>query len=205
MELFHTKELIFADTIQYPDIQIQAGKVTFICGASGSGKSSLLHLLNASISPSKGEIAYQGQDINTLDPIALRREVLLVAQAVYLFDGSIRDNFHRYYHYRDITPPTDDTIMHYLSLAALDLPLDSVCTVLSGGERQRIFLAIHLSLCPKVLMLDEPTSALDEESARRLMEHFVTHCKEHTLSLIIVSHDKALAKQYADNIITLGA
>jgi putative ABC transport system ATP-binding protein len=204
MALFTLKDVHFEDIIQYPNIEIEPYIATFICGESGSGKSTLLKLLNGVISPKGGDITYSGKNIADFDPIELRREVLLVGQAVYLFDKSIKDNFHTYYSYRDQEMISEAAIERCLDICSVHLPLDSMCNVLSGGERQRVFIAINLSFGPKVLMIDEPTSALDDKNANALMENIKTHCKTNETTLIVVSHDMAIADQYADQIILLG-
>ena len=89
--IFETKNLSFNNMIQYKDIQIKEGKVNFIIGKSGTGKSTLLRLFNGTLSPSDGSIFYNGNDILQMDTITLRKEVLLISQSVYLFDESIED------------------------------------------------------------------------------------------------------------------
>ena len=203
MALFILKNVNYQDIVRYPHMEISEGIVTFVCGESGSGKSTLLKLLNGVLSPSEGEILYRNQAPEDYDSIQLRREVLLLGQSAYLFDKSIRDNFDEYYRYRGIEALSDEQMKAYLNICAVDLPLDSMCQVLSGGERQRIFTAINLSYQPKVFMMDEPTSALDEQNARMLVGNIKAYCKEHETSLIIVSHDQAMADTYADDTIRL--
>ena len=203
MVLFTLQDVKFLDIITYPGLEIAEGGATFLCGESGSGKSTLLRLLNGTLSKAAGHIRYRDRDIEDCETIALRREVLLAGQSVYLFDKTIRENFEEYYAYRDLEPPDEETIRAYLDLCLAPFPLDSMCNLLSGGERQRAFLAILLSLEPKVLMLDEPTSALDDKTADGLMERILSHCREQKITLIVVSHDKTLAARYADHTITL--
>ena len=193
----------YQDILSYPDIEIPETITTFICGESGSGKSTLLKLLNGVLSPSDGSIAYSGKGLEEYDPIHLRQEILLVSQSVFLFDKSIKENFDEYRAYRGLESLPDEQIKSYLNICSIDLPLDSLCHVLSGGERQRVFLAINLSLSPKVLMMDEPTSALDDKNANTLMDNVKAHCKASQITLIVVSHDKALAEAYADHVVTL--
>jgi putative ABC transport system ATP-binding protein len=201
--LFALKSVSYKDILKYPDITIPENVVTFICGESGSGKSMLLKLLNGVLSPSDGEVNYWQKSLDEYDSILLRQEILLVSQSVFLFDMSIKDNFIEYYNYRNFDVPDDDEINKYLDICAVDLPLDNMCHVLSGGERQRVFIAINLSYKPKVLMMDEPTSALDDKNANTLMENIKAHCKASGITLIVVSHDKAIAEKYADNVINL--
>jgi len=204
MALFVLQDVNYKDIVRYPSLTIEAGRATFLCGASGTGKSTLLRLLCGVASATEGRITYLGKGIEDYDPTLLRRDVLLAGQSVYLFDKTIRENFEEFYAYRDLPAPDEETMRTYLDIAAAPFSLDSVCTTLSGGERQRVFLAICLSLCPKVLLLDEPTSALDDNTAAVLMERVKSHCAEQGVTLIVVSHDRAIAERFADEIITLG-
>lgn len=146
---------------------------------------------------------YEGCDILGMDTVGLRREVLLASQNVFLFDGTIRENFEQFYDYRDEQCPGEAGISGYLALCCADFPPDARCETLSGGEKQRVFLAIHLSLSPKVLMLDEPTSALDEATAGRLFSQIKAHCAEKGITLVVVCHDRKLVDAYADQVIAL--
>ncbi|MEG0722262.1 MAG: ABC transporter ATP-binding protein [Lachnospiraceae bacterium] len=193
----------FQDFLSYPQIQIEEHRTTFLCGESGCGKSTLLKLFYGTVSPSGGVLTYKGQDIATLDTIALRQEVLLVSQTVFLFDGTIRDNFHQYYAYREIEPLSDQDIKGYLSLCCATFDLSAPCETMSGGERQRVFIAICLSFLPKVLMLDEPTSALDSVTADTFLERIKTFCTAHEITLIVISHDQILADQFGDRTLFL--
>jgi putative ABC transport system ATP-binding protein len=197
------ENLRFLDILRFPPITVERDGVTFICGESGAGKSTLLKLLNRTLSPSEGTILYDGADIAGLDPIALRRQVLLAGQNVFLFDDTIRGNFEQFYEYRGEPCVGEEEMLSYLRLCSLEMPLTARCQPLSGGERQRVFLAIHLSMHPKVLMLDEPTSALDKKTARKLWEGLKAHCKRQGITLIAISHDPALAKEFADRTIAL--
>jgi len=203
MALFALRDVNYKDIMKYPDIEIPEGSATFICGESGSGKSTLLKLLNGVISTTGGKITYLGKNIDDYEPIALRREILLVSQSVYLFDKSIRDNFNEYYAYRELQVINDEEIKKYLDICSANLHLDSMCNMLSGGERHRVFTAINISYQPRVLMLDEPTSALDNKNANVLMENIKLYCKTSGITLIVVSHDRAISDKYADNMIIL--
>ena len=189
--------------IAYPDISITEGAAAFLTGESGSGKSTLLRLFNGTLTPSSGRVLYNGRDIAGTDAVSLRREVLLAGQAVYLFDKTVRENFAEYYSYRDMAPPSDEKIREFLSLCLADFPLESLCASMSGGERQRVFTAICLSFMPKVLMLDEPTSALDTENAFRFMASLKAFCGKNGMTLVTVSHDKELVREFADEAFSL--
>lgn len=201
--IIETENLCFQDFLRYPDIIIEKNTVTFIKGASGCGKSTLLKLFNGTMSPSIGCVLYGGKDISLLDKIALRRDVLLVKQVPYLFQGSIYQNFVAFHQVHESICPSQSEISNYLELCCISVALETRCDTMSGGERQRVFLSIALSLMPKVLLLDEPTSALNKELSNELLYNIIEHCKQQNVSLVIVSHDLELQSTFAEKIIEL--
>ena len=198
-----THNLVFLGEITYPDIVIPSEKVTFICGESGCGKSSLLKLINKTANASEGAVLYKGNESEPSDAIELRKKVMLVSQNVFLFDGSIKENFLQFYKFREEPIINEKEMIKNLSICQLEFPLDTLCERMSGGERQRVFLAICLSLHPDTLMLDEPTSALDEATAGKVMESIVGFVKKNKMTLVVVSHASALSEKWADQIISL--
>jgi putative ABC transport system ATP-binding protein len=195
--------LMFLTLIEYPPIEIPQAETTFVIGDSGSGKSTLFKLFNATVSPSKGMILYQGQNTMDIDTVRLRREVLLVSQNVFLFDGTIRSNFTQFFNYREEALIDESRMSYFLDLCCADFALDTECETLSGGERQRVALAIHMSLSPTVLMLDEPTSALDENTAHRMLQQVKAYCQQNQITLLVICHDSQIVEAFADKIITL--
>lgn len=202
-DLIATKGLGFLSNIEYPDISIRKGSITFICGESGCGKSSLLKILNGTISPARGKIFYKGEDCENIDTIKLRRDVLLVSQSVFLFDGSIEENFRSFFSYCDSPLPDEKEMMRALDICCVDMDIKSPCETMSGGERQRVLLAAAVAMRPTVLMLDEPTSALDSITADLLMGKLICFCRETGTTLISVSHDITLAQKYGETVILL--
>jgi len=202
--ILRTKDLKFKDFLEYPDIEVEQNICTFITGASGSGKSTLLRLFNQSISQSEGKIFYKGHDLDEMDTIVLRQQILLCGQAVFLFQTNIRENFQQYFEFRGEIVPTDEAIKHFLNLCQIDFPLNKCCTSMSGGERARVYMAIHLALNSEVLMLDEPTAALDPENSENVIKNVLAFCREKGTTTIVVSHDAALAEKYAERKIKLG-
>lgn len=201
--LISASGLQFMDLIHYPPIEIEENSMTFVCGESGCGKSTMLKLFNATLSPSAGTILFQGEDIADMNTIELRKKMLLAVQDVYLFPGTIKENFRAYYDSRDERLIDDEALRKALSLACADFPLDTQCSVLSTGERQRVFLAVCISFCPQVLMLDEPTSALDEKTAYKLLTNIKAYSAEHDITVIMICHDKNLVNAFANHVITL--
>lgn len=203
MDIISASQVVFQSMIRYPNIKIAKGKTTFIHGPSGCGKSTLLKLINGTTSPDSGEIFYKGNNIENIDTIDLRREILLVAQSVFLFTGTIEENFKKYYEYRDRDLPTKETMEKFLKICSAEFPLETRCETMSGGERQRVYIAIFLSFMPDVLMLDEPTSALDNTSSDIMMSNIKNFSNDNEMTTIVVSHYLTLAEKYGDEIIAL--
>lgn len=197
------RNLQFMGFISYPQIDIERNRITFLCGESGCGKSTLLKLFNSTVSSSAGSILYNGEDIRDKNTILIRKEILLIPQTVFLFDGSIVDNFIMFYGFRGERILSLEEMRRFLSLCCLDLSLDSKCEMLSGGERQRVFIAICISFRSKVLMLDEPTAALDEKTTNCLFLNLKGFCAENSMTLIVSSHDQSLVSGHAQKIVTL--
>ncbi|MFC0323522.1 ATP-binding cassette domain-containing protein [Gallibacterium melopsittaci] len=200
--ILSAENVVFQQKIRYPKIEIPEGRATFLQGPSGCGKSTLLHLFNSTLPLTEGKILYKNQNIQQLDKITLRREILLVSQQTYLFAGSILENFQQYHHYRESDIPSINDLQQHLNICQVPFSLQHPVTNLSGGEKQRVFLAIALSFKPNVLMLDEPTSALDPTVANQVLANLKQYCLPRT-TLIVISHDHTLTQRYADHIIEL--
>jgi putative ABC transport system ATP-binding protein len=184
--------------LQGIDLDIPGRGITAVVGPSGSGKSSLLRLLNRLEAPSQGVVRYRGEDVATLDPLAHRRRVGMVFQRPMPFAGSVRENL------LVACPHADEAALsEALERAGLDARfLDRRADDLSGGECQRMCLARALAAQPEVLLLDEPTSALDEV-ARDRVERTGRHLADDGVPLVWVTHDPQQAERLADQIVRL--
>lgn len=201
--MIETRGLSFKDVVEYPDMMINDVVMSFIVGRSGIGKSVLLKLLNSMYSVDDSMILIDNEEINDIDPITLRKDYLLCGQNVFLYAGTIRENFDSFYTMRKEELLDDASILSFLSITSLDFPLDSKVDTMSGGERQRVFIAIMLSLARKVIMLDEPTSALDKETGSIVMAQIKEYCFNKGLRAFVISHDESLVEMYQDQIINL--
>jgi len=203
--LFKTQSLNFKDILRYPDLSIPQHQMSFVVGASGTGKSTLFKLFNGSLQPTSGAIFYNDTPLEALDPILHRQNCLLCGQSPYLFDKTIKENFDEFFAYRDLPLLEVEAIKNYLSICAADFDLSANCLTLSGGERQRVFIAICLSLKPQTLLLDEPTSALDDEKSHALLFSLKDYCAKNSITPIIISHNKSMIEKYADYCVELSA
>lgn len=200
--LFETNALSFKELIYYKDMILPCNTVIFITGTSGCGKTTLFRMLNATLPIGHGSISYQGTDIQQIDTIKLRQQVSLVSQEVFLFDTTVGKNFDKFYSYRNHALLSQAEIVRYLTLCCIECPLDKDATSMSGGERQRLYLAIFLSLSPKVLLLDEPTSSLDHQTAHQLMKNITNYCRESKISVLVISHDAEITQKFSEYTVT---
>ncbi|MFQ9980813.1 ATP-binding cassette domain-containing protein [Finegoldia magna] len=189
---------------EYDDFTINKNEIVFIVGKSGSGKSTLLKLINNTLQMKSGSIFYKDTNILNIKPVELRRNIMMTSQENFLFDMTIKENFHEFYKLRDLENLTDDEIVKFLKIADFDVDVNLDVEKLSGGEKQRVFLAIALSMRPAVLLLDEPTSALDSNTAFNMMKNIVDYCKHNDITLVVVSHARNLVDEFADKTIDLG-
>lgn len=189
---------------EYDDFTINKNEIVFIVGKSGSGKSTLLKLINNTLQMKSGSIFYKDTNILNIKPVELRRNIMMTSQENFLFDMTIKENFHEFYKLRDLENLTDDEIVKFLKIADFDVDINLDVEKLSGGEKQRVFLAIALSMRPAILLLDEPTSALDRNTAFNMMKNIVDYCKHNDITLVVVSHARNLVDEFADKTIDLG-
>ncbi len=181
---------------------LNAGEFKLITGQSGCGKSTLLKIVASLISPSTGEILFEGKEVAMLKPEAYRQQVSYCAQTPVLFGDTVYDNLIFPWQIRDKRPQADAFLE---DLARFELPesiLKKNIHELSGGEKQRISLIRNLQFLPKILLLDEITSALDEANKRNVNELIHHYVREKNIAVLWVTHDKDEIN-HADNIITL--
>ncbi len=158
-------------------IDIRAGSKVAIVGRSGCGKSTLASLIAGMYRPTEGRIFFDGHDAGRLELKSLRRQLGVVFQAPYLFQGSMRTNI-------ALTDPSTplDRVVAAARQACIHEDIDRMPmgyetviadggSSLSGGQRQRIAIARALVHRPNVMILDEATSALDSETERRVIDN----------------------------------
>ncbi|WP_337960983.1 ABC transporter ATP-binding protein [Caloramator sp. mosi_1] len=151
-------------------------------------------MLNNIISPDKGEIFFDGKELNQFNPIDLRRKVVMLPQTPVIYKGSILENiligkiFSKSYDYNL------EEIQSLLEKFNLNKDLNAPAENLSGGEKQRICLIRVLIMNPEVILLDEPTSALDENTEDTVINYVVDYIKKNNKTLIMVTHSKEIAK-----------
>ncbi len=185
-------------------LKVQRGEFLVLLGASGSGKTTTLKMINRLIEPTSGEIRINGQSTSTGDPVALRRSIGYVFQEVGLFPHlSVRENAGLPLRLVGTHPPEADQRVDEL-LARVDLDPeeygDRRPQELSGGQRQRVGVARALAASPSVVLMDEPFGAVDPITRAGLQTEIKTLHHDLQLTIVMVTHDLFEALLLADRI-----
>ena len=187
-------------------LNIPAGRTLALVGPSGGGKSTLCHLIPRFYEINEGEILLDGINTKDITLNSLRKNIGIVSQTVFLFDGSVRDNIAY-----GTEGATDEEIISAAKKANIHdfiLTLDNGYDThvgergvkLSGGQRQRIAIARVFLKNPKLLILDEATSALDNATEMQIQSALEELSKGRTV--IVVAHRLSTVKN-ADEIVVI--
>ncbi len=201
--MFKLKGVKFKDVLDIKESNIYEGEVTAIIGKSGSGKTTVLRLLNKMTSLDEGIILFKDRDIKDMDSIELRRKVQMLSQFPIIFKGTVRDNLNIGLKFMDEKPKSDDELKEILKKVHLDKNLDEDSKNLSGGEKQRLCIGRILLSNTEVFLFDEPSSSLDEDTEKIIISSLVNHIKSQGKTLIFVTHSLEMAYEYADRILEI--
>lgn len=187
-------------------LSFPAGRTTALVGASGAGKSSIIHLLLGFGRPDAGRILLDGTDVETLTRLSLRRQFAVVSQDIVLFDDSVANNI-------AYAQPRDEVRLEAALRAAhlwdfvqtlpqgVETSVGANGSKLSGGQRQRLAIARALYKDAPIWIFDEATSALDTESERAVQQALSQWTGRKTL--IVIAHRLSTIRD-ADAIHVLG-
>ncbi|MGD0341098.1 MAG: ABC transporter transmembrane domain-containing protein [Bacteroidales bacterium] len=186
--------------------RVDPGQLIALVGPSGAGKSTIASLLLKFYEPVSGSILFDGRDSRSFPVTALRAQMAIVMQDVFLFGGTIRENIS----YGKPDAVENEIIDSAIQANAWDFiqsfpdGLDTIVgergVQLSGGQRQRIAIARAVLKNPKILILDEATSSLDSESERLVQEALEKLMKGRTS--LVIAHRLSTIRN-ADRIIVL--
>ena len=187
-------------------LNIPAGRTLALVGPSGGGKSTLCHLIPRFYEINEGRILLDGVDTRDITLHSLRKNIGIVSQTVFLFDGSVRDNIAY-----GTEGATDEEIIEAAKKANIheyvstlengyDTHVGERGVKLSGGQRQRIAIARVFLKNPKLLILDEATSALDNATEMQIQASLEELSRGRTV--IVVAHRLSTVKN-ADEIVVI--
>jgi putative ABC transport system ATP-binding protein len=200
---FTLSNIRFKDVLDIENLQILACKVSAIVGPSGGGKTTLLRLLNRMNTPDSGQVFFFGQPVGEMDPVHLRRRVVMLTQMPVIFPGTVRENLLVGSRLAEKQEPTPADIQAIMTRVGLDKDLSADAAQLSGGEKQRLALARVMLMDPEVMLLDEPSASLDEETEVRIFDLVTEFCRERCKTLIMVTHSEKGFTGYYDTLIRI--
>lgn len=189
------------DILDDVSLGVNAGETVAITGASGSGKTTLLGILAGLDVPSRGSVSLDGQCLETLDEEARaqvrRRLVGFVFQSFHLLPAlTAEENVLLPLELGGVdgAPARAREALNAVGLAARGAHLPHQ---LSGGEQQRVAIARAFVHNPRILFADEPTGNLDRRTGAAICDLLFDLNREHRTTLIVVTHDAALAERCA--------
>lgn len=223
IEFQHVSKFYKGGKVAVDDINLSFDKGEFICfiGTSGSGKTTSMRMLNRMTDPSKGKILIDGQDIQKINPVELRRQIGYVIQNIGLMPHmTIRENIVLVPKLLKVPVEERNKIAEKM-IDLVELPremLDRYPNELSGGQQQRIGVVRALAANQDIILMDEPFGALDpitrdslQDLVKDLQERlgktivFVTHDMDEALKLAnkiaIMSEGKVIQFDTSDNIL----
>ena len=180
------------EVIKGMSFEIEPGTIVGIVGRSGSGKSTISKLIQRLYIPEGGKISVDGMDISLVNPAMLRKQIGVVLQENFMFNGTVAENISIHFPTASL-----EQIIHCAKIAGahdfiLELPngYDTIIGEkgmgLSGGQKQRIAIARAILANPRILIFDEATSALDYESESIIQNNLKEICRGRTV--LIIAH-----------------
>ena len=211
--LFDKRVTVALDRFSFA-IETSPPRVTAIVGESGSGKTTLARLLLGLITPSDGQVLYNGTNLQSLGSTE-RRSFLRDVQMIFQDPYEVYNPFYRIDHVLE-TPISEFKLasgqqakraLIHESLRAVGLrpeeTLGRYPHQLSGGQRQRIMVARAVLLRPKLIIADEPVSMVDASLRATILDSLRQLNRDYGMSIVYITHDLTTAFQISDNVIVL--
>lgn len=193
-------------TFSYPDIYSDQKQPLLICGKSGTGKTTLLHILGCILKPDSGSLSIDGKNVLQLKNRELDRfrgvNTGIVYQRPHFMAAlTVLDNIvlSQYFSGNKVSTSDARILAERLNITPL---LHKLPNQLSQGEQQRVSIARAMLNRPALLLADEPTSSLDDDNCNEVIKLLQEQSDLQGSALVIVTHDERL-KKYFTNIITL--
>lgn len=192
--------------LERANVEIAQGEFTAIVGKSGSGKSTILHMMGGLDYPTSGKVYIRDQDIFALKEDALavfrRRKIGFVFQAFNLVSTvNVWENI--------VLPMgldnrkvDEDFVMEIVKTLGLESKLNAFPNTLSGGQQQRVAIARALASHPDIILADEPTGNLDSKTGDEVIGLMKMSVQKFGQTLVMITHDEDIA-QMADRIIAI--
>lgn len=189
------------------NLNINKGEFLTIIGSSGSGKTTVLKLINGLLTPEEGQVKVKGNDISKVDGVNLRRSIGYVIQGVGLFPHmNVKKNISyvlnllKNYNKSEI----EEKAKGLIKVVGLNEEmLERYPSELSGGEKQRVGIARALASSPDILLMDEPFGAVDEITRRLLQEELLRIYNELNVTIVFITHDIKEALKLGSKVLVM--
>jgi osmoprotectant transport system ATP-binding protein len=187
-------------------LTVPSAKITVVMGLSGSGKTTVIRMVNKMVTPTSGTVLIDGVDVAARDAVPLRRTVGYVMQEVGLLPHkTVRDNVTLIA--RIAGQPADvaeGNATEMLRMVGIDEQFfNRYPQQLSGGQQQRVGVARALAIKPNILLMDEPFGAVDPIVREELQDELCRIQRELGLTIIFVTHDRHEAMKISDQLVVL--
>ena len=200
VKIYKTKDLEVM-ALQGLDMNIQKGELMAIIGNSGSGKSTFLNMVGGLDRPSAGKLTVDGKNLfklNEAELVDYKRKTV-----GFVWQNNARNLLPYLNAVQNVSLPMifdsekqrRERALELLEIVGMSHKKDRRLNQLSGGEQQRIAIAIALANNPKILLADEPTGSVDAKTGNYIMDVFRTLNRELGLTVVIVTHDRAVSKK----------
>ncbi|MEA2413145.1 MAG: putative transport system ATP-binding protein [Thermoleophilaceae bacterium] len=180
------------------DLTVRMGDGVALWGRSGSGKTTVLHVLGGLVAPTSGSVRWRGEPLSTLDASARARARR--SGIAYVFQGS--NLLPHFTAFENVAFTGAEDPEELLGLVGLGAKLDSLPSELSGGEQQRVAIARALGQRPDLLLCDEPTGHLDSDTGARVLDLIDALKERFGFALVTATHDVDVAAR-ADRMVSL--
>ncbi|HVA95247.1 MAG TPA: ABC transporter ATP-binding protein [Candidatus Dormibacteraeota bacterium] len=196
-------------TLGATSFQAHERELVAILGPNASGKSTLLQLISGTIAPLSGRVELDGEETSRLDTRTRAQRIAMVHQESPVVYPALAGDFvlqGRYPYGRALRFATKQDIeiaRNALAQVGADHLAGRTIGELSGGEKQRVILARALAQQPRLILLDEPTLHLDIGAQVDLLERLRQLAQENRYAVVVVTHELALAAEFADRVVLL--
>lgn len=199
------------------DVSFEArrGKITAVIGPNGAGKSSLFNLISGAITPSAGQVFFDGREVTGNPPDRMLRAGLSRSFQItnLFFELPVHENLRLAAHLLEqgkgwlrpvsASRQAEQRVQELIDQFGLQDKADELAGYLSHGEQRRLEIAVSLASRPRMLLLDEPTQGMshaDTQETEALIRSLAT---EHGLSILLVEHDVDLVMNLSDHVVVM--
>lgn len=188
------------------NLKIDCNEFLTVIGTSGSGKTTILKMINGLVTPDEGEVLVFGENIMEVDLIKFRRNIGYVIQGNILFPHlNIFENIAYVLRLQNIPQKEiEERVFEKLEMMGLNRDIkDRYPNELSGGQQQRVGIARGLIANPKILLMDEPFGAVDAITRNQLQKELKELHKKNNISIVFVTHDITEALKLGTKVLVM--